>query len=133
MKYALTLTFAVLSWGLVAQVQKDGKWYDDNLQFVVVDENLAGEGTLTWCIEQKTEGRCVENLSTAFEMMIYDASGKELVKSLWIRNQKTIKLKQPQPKAHRVVIRATHASVINTITGTRIHQSAPLELEFVLE
>ena len=129
----MTLMFGMLAVHALAQVQKDGKWYDDNLQFVVVDENLAGDGTLSWCIEQKKEGRCVENLSTAFEMMVYDASGKELVKSLWIRNQKTIKLKKPLPTAHRVVIKATHASVINTLTGTRIYQTAPLELEFILE
>jgi hypothetical protein len=125
---------AWLGLGLTAAAQelRDGKWYDDNLQLVVIAEDLAREGTLTWCIEQIDRGECVENLATAFELMVYDAQGKQLVKSLWVKNQKTIALKNPQPKAHRVVMRATHPSVINTLTGTRIYQSKPLELEFVL-
>jgi hypothetical protein len=124
------LLLAVL--GAAAQEQRNGKWYDDNLQLVVIAEDLAGDGSLTWCIEQKDRGECVENLATAFELIIYDAQGKQLVKSIWVKNQKTIVLKSAQPKAHRVVMRATHPSVVNTLTGTRIYQTKPLELEFVL-
>jgi nitrous oxidase accessory protein NosD len=75
---------------------------------------------------------CVENLTTGFQVNIYDAQDKELWNSIWTGRKLDIKFKKNFPDAARVEIKANKNYVINTMTGTRIYQDEPLQLDYKL-
>ncbi len=129
-------TFAILLftiWGsiVIAQTEVDGKYYDNNLQFFVVEENVKRTGLLDICIADENN-RCVENLMTGYEVWAYDQSGKVIWKSIWSGQKMRMKFKQKIPNAHAIEIKARAPFVVNKLTTTRIYQDEPLVLRYTL-
>jgi hypothetical protein len=114
-----------------AQEEIDGRWVDDNLEWVVLNENIRTDGTLRLCIAQIKEKRCVENVFTAYEILVYNAQGEEIWSGLWTGQKMAIRFRQPLPTAHKMEIKATKDFVINWMTGTKIHQTKPMSLTYL--
>ena len=129
----LLIAFSFCSSLLWAQEEIDGKWYDDNLEWVVLNENIQRDGSLRLCIGQVDAKRCVENLFTAFEIRVFDASGEEIWNGLWTGQKKAIRFRKPLPEAHKMEIKATKDFVINWMTGTRIYQKEPMTLTYMFK
>jgi len=116
-----------------AQVQKeDGTWWDNNLEFEVLYENLDSTGELMICIKNTEADRCIENLTTGFQVSIFDSGDKELWTSLWTGRSLDFKFKKSFPEATYIIIKANKNYVVNSMTGTRIYQDEPLELKYIL-
>lgn len=117
-----------------AQVQKeDGTWWDNDLVFEVLYENLDSTGELVICIKNVEVDRCIENLTTGFQVNIYGRGDKEIWTSLWTGRNLDFKFKKSFPEATYIIIKANKNYVINSMTGTRIYQDEPLELKYTLE
>lgn len=114
------------------QEEVNGQWTDNDLAFKVEWENIKQSGEVDLCIAKASEDVCIRNLFTSFEVLIYDAKGEVINKSIWTGLNLNIKFKQPIPQAHRMVIKAVKPFVINRLTKTKIHQQKPLELEVML-
>ena len=128
---ALTCLFGS---SMQAQVQKeDGTWWDNNLEFEVLYENLDSNGQLVLCIKNVKVDRCIENLTTGFQVNIYDSGDKELWTSLWTGRSLDFKFKKSFPEAIYIIIKANKNYVVNSMTGTRIYQDEPLELRYTLK
>lgn len=133
MKRVLGLCFFLLAVSAIGQTRKeDGTWWDNELAFDVVWENLNESGELIICVKSLKTDNCVENLTTGFQVNIYDAQDKELWNSIWTGRKLDIKFKKNFPDAARVEIKANKNYVINTMTGTRIYQDEPLQLDYKL-
>ena len=116
-----------------AQTQKeDGTWWDNNLEFAVLYENIDSTGELMFCIAQIKEQKCVENLTTGYQVKIYDSNNKEIWNSLWTGRSLDIKFKKSFPEAAYLTIAANKNYVINSMTGTRIYQDKALFLKYNL-
>ena len=116
-----------------AQVQKeDGTWWDNNLEFEVLYQNLDSTGELMICIKNTEADRCIENLTTGFQVNIFGSGDKELWTSLWTGRNLDFKFKKPFPEATYIIIKANKNYVVNSMTGTRIYQSEPIELKYTL-
>ncbi len=116
-----------------AQTQKeDGTWWDNNLEFKVLYQDIDSTGELMICIAQIKEQKCVENLTTGYQVKIYDASNKEIWNSLWTGKNLDIKFKKSFPDAAYLTIEANKNYVVNTLTATRIYQDKALFLKYNL-
>ncbi len=129
--FALVL-FTTLSSMAIAQTEIDGKYYDNNLRFYVVEENVKRTGLLDICIADENN-RCVENLMTGYEVWAYDQSGKVIWKSIWSGQKMRMTFKQKIPNAHSIEIKARAPFVVNKLTTTRIYQDSPMELRYTLK
>ena len=126
----ITATFSEVS----AQTKKeDGTWWDNELAFNVVWEDLDSSGEMIVCILSNNTGNCVENLTTGFQITVFDKTGKEVWNSLWTGRKLDIKFKKGFPEASYVMIEANKNYVVNTMTGTRIYQDEPLSLKYMLK
>lgn len=114
------------------QEEVNGQWVDNDLAFKVEWENVKRTGEIDLCIAKASEDLCIRNLFTSFEVLIYDANGKVINKSIWTGLNQNIKFREPIPQAHHLVIKAVKPFVINRLTKTKIHQERPLELEVIL-
>ena len=134
MRFLILVAFSILSFVSVrAQVQKeDGTWWDNNLDFEVLYENLDSTGELVICIKNIEVDRCIENLTTGFQVNIYGSGDKEIWTSLWTGRNLDFKFKKPFPEASYIIIKANKNYVVNSMTGTRIYQDEPLELKYTL-
>jgi hypothetical protein len=94
-------------------------------------EAIKQSGILRLCVAK--EGQCIENLTLGFTVRVYDAKGAEVWNSLWTGRTLDLKFKKPVPTAHKVVVEATSAQVVNKLTGNPISTGKPLKLEFVVE
>lgn len=131
---ALTILTSLFFLSAQAQVKKaDGTWWDNNLAFDVLYENLDSTGELMICILNTEAEKCIENLTTGFQVSIYGRNDKELTNSLWTGKNMYIKFKTPFPEAEYIVIKANKNYVVNTMTGTRIYQDEPIEFKYILE
>jgi hypothetical protein len=106
----------------------DGKYYDNDLQFYVVEENVKRTGVIEICITN-SDKRCIENLLTGYEILVYDNSNKEIWASIWSGQSMRVKFDNKLPNAHYVIIRARAPYVVNKRTTTRIYQDEPIELK----
>jgi hypothetical protein len=133
-KYITAGFFIFFAFEIAAQeMRADSTWWDNNLQFKVMRDQMRSRSELEICIYHTTRGACIENLVTGFEVRIYDAAGKELWNSLWTGKNKNIKFKKKFPTASYVVIKATRPFVINELSTNRIYQDKPLELKYKLQ
>jgi hypothetical protein len=114
-----------------AQELIDGKYYDNSLEFFIVEENVRRTGVLDICIVGE-DRRCIENLFTGFEVLVYNSAGKEIWASIWSGQTMRIKFTKGLPEAAHVVVRARAPYVVNKLTTTRIYQDKPLELKYYL-
>lgn len=78
-----------------AQTLVGDRWIDNSLTIRVVEESIRKTGQLTICIYSTETEACIENLFTAFETRILDASGKEIWNALWMGQKKTLSFKKP--------------------------------------
>jgi hypothetical protein len=120
--------------GLAAQAQTrlaDGQVQDLGLELGLRAEAIKQSGTLWLCVAK--EGQCIENLTLGFTVRVYDANGVEVWNSIWTGRTLDLKFKKPIPTAHKVVVEAISAQVVNKLTGNPISTGKPLKLEFVLE
>lgn len=133
-KQILLITLlSFLSISAYAQELIDGKWWDNDLEFRVIEDSYFVNGEIEICIYHKTKEICVENLVTGFEVRIYNAKGEEVWNSLWTGKNKRIKFQKKIRDAHTIVIKANGPLVINILSGNRIYQETPMQLTYKLE
>lgn len=130
MRNILVLLGLLSSFNLLAQTEVDGVWKDNDLNFRVEWEDLKRKGEMDLCIEKVSEGRCVGNVFTSFEVIVYDAGGREINKSIWSGLNMELKFRTPLPEAHHLVIRAVKPFVINALTKNKIYQDQPMVLTY---
>ena len=118
---------------LHAQVERNGRWEDDNLTFMVLNEEIKRRGTLEICIANSENETCIGNLMTAFEVRVFDAQNKEIWNSLWTGTNMKIKMKNKLPTARYITITARMPYVVNKLTTTRIYQTKPMEIKYTLQ
>lgn len=134
MKRFLIIAILLSSISSIAQVQReDGTWYDDSLSFHVVEEDLKEKGTMLLCIYNEANERCVHNLITPFEILIYDAEDRQIWNSAWSGQNPDIKFRFPMRGAAYIIIQSRNDYVVNSMTGTRIYTDGPLYLKYELQ
>ncbi|MCC5918506.1 MAG: hypothetical protein JJU02_14385 [Cryomorphaceae bacterium] len=131
-KYFVSLLLLLLFSQLRGQELIDGKYYDNELSFFVIEENIRRTGALEICIVN-IDNMCVENLMTGFEVLVYNAQNEIIWKSIWSGRNMRIKFKQKLPDAHTIHIIARAPFVVNKLTTTRIHQDKPMELKYKVQ
>ncbi len=129
----LLIAFLLFAYITHAQVQKeDGTWWDNNLMFKVLFENLKSEGEIWICVYDTSRQACIQNVMAPFEVRVFDQQNEEIWNSLWTGKNMELKFSKALPTAHRVEINATRPFVINKMTGTRIYQDKAMHLNFIL-
>lgn len=132
MKTFATSLLLILALAAGAQTrQPNGMAQDLTLELGVRAEAIKESGILRLCVAK--EGQCIENLTLGFTVRMYDANGVEVWNSIWTGRTLDLKFKKPVPTAHKVVVEATSAHVVNKLTGNPISTGTPLKLEFVVE
>lgn len=130
-KWGLMVLLTWCSFAVSGQVQReDGTWFDDQLTFHVENELIRQYGELTVCVWHNANEMCIENLMTAYEILVYNAQDEEIYTSLWTGRVPDVVFKKPLPEAKYIIIRAQRDFVINVLTGTRIYTGEPLELKY---
>lgn len=104
---------------------------DLSLELGLRSEAIKEAGILRLCVAKN--GQCIENLTLGFTVRVYDAKGTEIWNSIWTGRSLDLQFKKPLPNAHRVVVKAVNAQVVNKLSGNPISTGKPLELEFWVE
>lgn len=104
---------------------------DLRLELGLRSEAIKEAGILRLCVAK--DGQCIENLTLGFTVRVYDAQGAEIWNSIWTGRSLDLQFKKPLPNAHRVVVTAVNAQVVNKLSGNPISTGKPLKLEFVVE
>jgi hypothetical protein len=117
---------------LDAQTLVGERWVDNSLSIRIEKESIRKMGKLTICIYSTETNVCIENLFTAFETRIVDASGKEIWNALWMGQKKSVVFKKALPEGYKIHITATQPFVINATTGNRIYQDKEISVEYIL-
>ncbi|NVK27494.1 MAG: hypothetical protein HWE14_05585 [Flavobacteriia bacterium] len=134
MRIILCISFLIASLSSMAQVQReDGTWYDENLAIRVMDEDIQNEGTLEICIYSTVNDRCIHNLKTPFEVLVYNEVGEQIWNSAWTGQKMNIKFSTPLRGAATIVVNAKNDYVVNTLTGERIFTNGVMSVEYELE
>jgi hypothetical protein len=118
---------------LNAQERRGDTLWDNNLQFLVVEDLIVRRGILEICIYDSKRDICVENLVTGFEVRVFNAKDEEVWNSLWTGRNKRMRFKNPIRDAHYVIIKANGPFVINLLSGSRVYQDQPMELKFFVQ
>lgn len=132
LKVLLIISGILIQINTQAQVERNGRWEDEKLTFLVLSENIKRLGTINLCIGNLENEQCIGNLMTAFELRVFDAQNNEIWNSLWTGTNMNIKLKNKLPNASYLIIKARAPYVVNTLTTTRIYQSKPIEIKYTL-
>jgi hypothetical protein len=129
------LLIAMLFFGtlhtVTAQELIDGVYYDNNLRFFIVEENIKRTGELEICIANE-DNMCVENVFVGYTVHVLNQSGEIIWKSIWSGQNMRMKFKQKLPEAHSIHIKARSPHVMNKLSTSKIHQDKPLELRYTL-
>ena len=115
------------------QTADTAKIYDNELSFYVVSEQMRKYGEIEVCVFSDKVNMCVGNLTTSFEIHIFDANDQLLAKSIWLGMNLNIKFKKNYPKAKYLEIKAVKPFVINKTTGSKIYQDEPISGKFTLK
>lgn len=132
-KYQLFLLLITISYLASGQQKVGDKWMDDNLTFDVVEDNVKLKGEFTFCVFDTSRSTCIENLSTGLKVKVFDAEGKQIWEGIASGRSKTLKLPKALPTARYMVLKAFKPWVTNKLTGTLIHQSAPIETKYYIK
>ncbi len=139
LKFALVLLF-LLPFAGWSQVNTEKtlssdttKIVDNDLSFYVVSEQMRKYGEIEVCVFSDKMNMCVGNLTTSFEIHIFDANDQLIAKSIWLGMNLNIKFKKNYPKAKYVLIKAVKPFVINKTSGRKIYQDEPLSGKFMLK
>ncbi|KAB2813684.1 hypothetical protein [Phaeocystidibacter luteus] len=134
MRIILCISFLIASLSSIAQVQReDGTWYDENLAIRVMEEDIRNEGTLEICIYSTTNDRCIHNLKTPYEVLVYNEDGEQIWNSAWTGQKMSIKFSTPLRGAAYIVVNAKNDYVVNTLTGERIFTNGVMSVEYEIE
>lgn len=112
---------------------ENGKWIDNNLVFRVVYENIKKSGELHLCIANLENDMCIGNVMVPFEVYVYDRKDSLIWTSIWTGSTMQLKFKKKLPTAYKIVVKAKTSYVVNKLTTTKIHQSKPLELLYIVQ
>ncbi|PTM05559.1 MAG: hypothetical protein DA405_03375 [Bacteroidetes bacterium] len=133
MRFNLSIFFiAFWSLNLSAQELVDGRWVDDNLQFIVLEQYLKDKGEIYICLSDSAGEVCIENLVSGYELKVFDAQNKLLWEGFASGRRKGVKLPQAYPQARYVALKAFKPWVVNRRTGNKIHQAKAIELKYTL-
>lgn len=119
--------------GAMGQELIDGKWVDNNLQFRIEKDLIKSKGELYFCIADQSRDACIENLSSGFELKIYDAQGRLLWEGIGSGRRRGLKLPQAFPGAAKLTMKAFKPYVINKRTGNRIYQDEAIILNYQIK
>ncbi len=131
MKNFITTLLVFIAFGLSAQIQReDGTWYDENLAFRIIEEDVQEKGEILLCIYNTENGRCIHNLQTGFEILVYNVNDEQIWNSTWTGSNTDIKFRMPLRGAAYIIVRARNDYVVNKMTGDRIFTDGPMELRY---
>ncbi len=131
MKYFLSLALLLTTFLSNGQVKReDGTWYDENLAFQVIEEDVVDKGELLICIYNTENNRCIHNLMTPFEVLVFNEDGEQIWNSTWTGANTDLKFRMPLRGAAYIIVRARNDYVINKLTGDRIFTNGPMELRY---
>lgn len=116
--------------GLQAQEKINGRWVDNNLTIWIEDDQIRKEGVLYYCVADTSRGVCIRNLSTGFELKLYDAQGKLIYEGFASGRRSGVKLPKAYANAYEVEITAFKPWVINKSTATKIHQDKAIRVKY---
>lgn len=139
LKYTLVLLLFIpfAGWSQVTPEKSPStdtaKIVDNELSFFVVSEQMRKYGEIEVCVFSDKMQMCVGNLTTSFEIHIFDANDQLIAKSIWLGMNLNLKFKKNYPKASYVVIKAVKPFVINKTSGRKIYQDEPLSGKFKLK
>tara|TARA_R110002050_G_scaffold297447_1_gene458936 strand:+ start:1258 stop:1662 length:405 start_codon:yes stop_codon:yes gene_type:complete len=133
MRFNLSIFFIALwSLNLSAQELVDGRWVDDDLQFIVVEQFIRGKGEIYICLSDSAGEVCIENLVSGYELKVFDAQENLLWEGFGSGRSKGVKLPQAFPQARYITLKAFKPWVVNKRTGNKIHQAKAIELKYTL-
>ena len=116
--------------GLKAQEKVNGRWVDNNLTIWIEEDKIRSEGVLYYCVADTSREVCIQNLSTGFELKLYDAQGKLIYEGIASGRRRGVKLPKAYPQAYEVEITAFKPWVINQSTASRIHQDKAIRVKY---
>lgn len=126
----LLLTILLSSFGLKAQEKINGKWVDNNLTIWVEEDLIRTKGALYYCVADTSRDVCIRNLSTGFELRLFDAQGKLIYEGFASGRRRGVKLPQAYPNAYEVELVAFKPWVINKSTAGKIHQAKAIRVKY---
>lgn len=133
MRILLSLIFiSALSLGVKGQELVNGRWQDDQLQFIILQESVKTRGEIYLCLSDSAGEVCIENLVTGFELKVYDSSNRLLWEGFASGRRKGLKLPNAFPNARYFTVKAFKPWVVNKRTSNKIHQSKAIELKYIL-
>ncbi len=132
----IRLLFLSLIWstcGLIAQEKINGRWVDNNLTIWIEQDLIRVKGALYYCVADTSRDVCIRNLSTGFELKLFDANGKMIYEGFASGRRRGVKLPQPFPNAYEVELKAFKPWVINKSTASKIHQAEAIRVKYRVE
>lgn len=125
------LLFLLFSgFGLQAQELINGRWVDNNLTIWIEKDQIKAQGVLYYCIADTSRGTCIQNLSSGFELKLYDRQGKVIYEGIASGRRRGVKLPQAYPRAYEVELKAFKPWVTNTSNAGRIHQAEAIRVKY---
>lgn len=131
MKTLYSLLFiSLFSAHLSAQEKINGVWVDNNLTIWIEQDQIRSQGILYYCVADTSRGVCIQNLSTGFELRLYDAEGKLIYEGIASGRRRGVQLPKAYPNAYEVEIVAFKPWVINKSTAGKIHQAEKIRVKY---
>jgi hypothetical protein len=131
MRKHLLLLALLFSVGFVqAQEQVNGRWVDDNLTIWIEQDLIRKQGVLYYCIADTSRGTCIQNLTTGFELKLYDANGEIIYEGFASGRRRGVQLPKSFPKAYEVEIVAFKPWVVNKSSAGRIYQKEAIRVKY---
>lgn len=115
---------------LKAQELVNGRWVDNNLTIWIEQDQIRSKGVLYYCIADTSRGTCIQNLSSGFELKLYDKEGKLIYEGIASGRRRGVQLPKPFPKAYEVEIKAFKPWVTNKSNAGRIHQDQVIRVKY---
>lgn len=116
--------------GLMAQERINGRWVDNNLTLRIEEDQIQKKGVLYYCIADTSRDVCIQNLSTGFELKLFDVQGKLIYEGFASGRRRGVQLPQAYPNAYEVELIAFKPWVINKSTATKIHQAEAISVKY---
>lgn len=129
----LILCLSLMALQLSAQEKINGRWVDNNLTIWLEQDLVRTKGVLYYCVADTSRGVCIQNLSTGFELRLYDAQGQMIYEGFASGRRRGVKLPQAFPKAYEVEIVAFKPWVVNKSTAGRIYQEERIRVKYRLK
>ena len=115
--------------GLQAQELVNGQWVDNNLTIWVEQDEIRSKGVLYYCIADTSRGTCIQNLSSGFELKLFDKNGKLIYEGIASGRRRGVQLPKAYPNAYEVEMKAFKPWVINKSNAGRIHQDEAIRVK----